>query len=495
MNFKSISRLQAFLLISGIISFGIFMTIAIFRDSLILKAVALSIPFLLLLIYFAVLHPKIFVAVLIVLLPLSINLENTPFGFGISLPAEVLVTLMAFLVLVNLVKGKDVDFQFIKHPVSIAILINLIWMFLTSLTSTMPLISVKYLFIRINFLLVFYYLIAQLFGTKQGVQLFFWLYGSSLLVVIFIILLKHSQFGFTQEVNHWAAKPFFKDHTIYGACVVMMLPFFIARIFIKQLDLKFPRIFSFAIVPLLLVSIFTSYSRAVWLSIGIISIFLILLQLKIPAKYISLGLVLLVLSMWFVREPILIQLQDVQSQRGTDVKEHLTSAANIESSVSNKERVNRWECAIDMFLEKPFLGYGPGTYPFQYAPFQNEENMTIISTYDGDKGGVHSEYLKPLVESGIIGFLTFGAILLMVLRSSIRLIYRTKDKSIKLLTLSLLLGLSTYYFHGFVNYFSETDKAAVLFWGMAGLIVALDIKEKKVNTASKTYVNLKNISF
>ena len=85
------------------------MTIAIFRDSLILKAVALSIPFLLLLIYFAVLHPKIFVAVLIVLLPLSINLENTPFGFGISLPAEVLVTLMAFLVLVNLVKGKDVD--------------------------------------------------------------------------------------------------------------------------------------------------------------------------------------------------------------------------------------------------------------------------------------------------------------------------------------------------------------------------------------------------
>ncbi len=53
---------------------------------------------------------------------------------------------------------------------------------------------------------------------------------------------------------------------------------------------------------------------------------------------------------------------------------------NISSDASNLERINRWDCAISMFKERPFFGYGPGTYMFQYAKYQLKKNRTIIST-------------------------------------------------------------------------------------------------------------------
>ena len=91
-------------------------------------------------------------------------------------------------------------------------------------------------------------------------------------------------------------------------------------------------------------------------------------------------------------------------------EEKIQSAANVTTDASNLERINRWDCAYQMFKKKPVLGFGPGTYAFEYAPFQDPENLTIISTNFGDMGNAHSEYLSALSESGIIGLLLFISI-------------------------------------------------------------------------------------
>jgi hypothetical protein len=44
-----------------------------------------------------------------------------------------------------------------------------------------------------------------------------------------------------------------------------------------------------------------------------------------------------------------------------------------------------------------------------------------------------------------------------------------------MLSLSSLLGLITYYFHGTMNDFLDTDKASVPFWGFIAILVALDL--------------------
>ena len=56
-----------------------------------------------------------------------------------------------------------------------------------------------------------------------------------------------------------------------------------------------------------------------------------------------------------------------------------------------------------------------------------------------------------------------------------RLVYTVKDKSVKILTISILMGISTYFVHGFFNNFLSTDKASVPFWGFLAMLVCLDL--------------------
>jgi hypothetical protein len=42
-----------------------------------------------------------------------------------------------------------------------------------------------------------------------------------------------------------------------------------------------------------------------------------------------------------------------------------------------------------------------------------------------------------------------------------------------------LLGLITYYIHGTMNNFLDTDKLSVPFWGFTAMIVAIDIHTRK----------------
>ena len=42
--------------------------------------------------------------------------------------------------------------------------------------------------------------------------------------------------------------------------------------------------------------------------------------------------------------------------------------------------------------------------------------------------------------------------------------------------MALILGLVTYYLHGGLNNFLDTDKASVPFWAFTAMIVLLDLK-------------------
>jgi O-antigen ligase len=96
----------------------------------------------------------------------------------------------------------------------------------------------------------------------------------------------------------------------------------------------------------------------------------------------------------------------------------------------------------------------------------------------GDKGNAHSEYIGPLCESGVLGVLTFVAIILCVLSTGFRLYYTVKDNETKKIVLVTLLGFITYIVHGGLNDFLDTDKASVPFWGFIAMLVAIDLYHK-----------------
>ena len=230
---------------------------------------------------------------------------------------------------------------------------------------------------------------------------------------------------------------------------------------------------------ILLTGIFFSFSRAAWFSIAFMILAAVLLYFNIRFRFILSGIAVILALAWFNKQDLLVQMQGNRSMRSSNIQEHITSATNISTSVSNKERLNRWKSAFRMIEDRPFLGFGPGTYQFQYGTYQLPQDMTRISSYHGEKGGVHSEFLKPFVESGVFGFITFMGIILSVGFAGMRVSFNAPEKDVRITSTAALAGLIGYMAHGFVNYFTHTSKVAVLFWGLAAFLVVMDCRNKK----------------
>lgn len=409
--------------------------------------------------------------------PLSVTLsEIMPgFGFDMYLPTEPLLLGLLVVFILKLVYDRGYDSNILNHPVSLAIYVNLIWIFLTALTSTMPLVSIKFLFARIWFVAVLYFLTAKLFSDGKNVEKYIWLYVISLIIVIFYTLNRHLGYGlWNKEVANFVCNPFYKDHTSYGAALAMYIPFLMVFSFAGFVSGK-EKFFAVVALIILLTGFVLSYTRAAWLSFIVAGLVFVVVKLKIRFKPLFITFVSVVVLFFVFQNQILMSLEQNSEQSSANLKTHISSMSNITSDASNLERINRWSCAVRMFADKPVFGFGPGTYMFQYAPYQLNENRTIISTNSADGGNAHSEYLGPLAESGVFGLLTFLLIIVTVAYTAVHTYMRLTDVRLKSIVLAALISLVTYYVHGFLNNFLDTDKLSVPFWGFTAMIVAIDI--------------------
>ena len=420
--------------------------------------------------------------------PLSLPLfELVPgLDFNMSLPTEPLLFGVLLLFIFKLLMDGSFDRKILFHPISIIIFINICWIFITSLTSTMTVVSLKFLLSRLWFVVGFYVLAIQLFKNKKNIGRYFWLYTASLLIVVGYTFVRQSHYGFLdQEAANFAVNPLYNDHTAFAAALVMIIPVMIGLLFLKEYS-YFQRIIAFVVLSILVIALVFSYTRAAWLSAAFAVIMFLVVIFKIKFRTFLLltgGTIILVLLFW---TQVYMKLEKNRQDSSSDFAKQIQSVSNISTDASNKERINRWSCAIRMFKEKPIFGWGPGTYMFKYAPFQFSYERTIISTNSGDQGNAHSEYLGPLAESGFFGTLTFLAIVLASIYYGMRVYRRTKIKSEKIIVLSVLLGLITYYVHGLMNNFLDTDKLSALFWGFTAIIVTLDIGLTERNKNSST---------
>ena len=443
----------------------------------------LIIPPLLLAFFIAFIRFDNFVLLIIFLVPISIPLYALYDGLSVnlSLPDEPLIIMVFIVFLIKIIKSESIDYRIIIHPVSIAIYINLIWIFITCVTSTMPTVSFKFLASRLWFIIAFYFVTAELCKDHSFLKKYLWAYIISLVLVVFYAMYRHTSIGlFDQQASHYVMGPFFSDHTSYGAIIAFILPV-ISGFIIDKNNNRTKRIFSFFLLIIFIIALTLSYSRAAWISLIFAIGVLVIVVLRVKFWFVAIiGIIIFYLALSNITE-IIFSMGRNTKDSSASLTEHVQSISNITNDYSNVERLNRWNCAIRMFKEKPLFGWGPGTYMFKYAPFQVSYEKTPISTEAGDRGNAHSEYLGPLSESGFIGSLSFIAVVILTLITGFRVYKKVNTKALRILILSLLLGLITYYTHGVLNNFLDTDKAAALFWGFAAMLVAIDISHKKKN--------------
>jgi putative inorganic carbon (hco3(-)) transporter len=406
--------------------------------------------------------------------PLSINLAKTGLGIGVSLPSEPIIFGIMLLFVFKKIFDNGIDKKVLLHPVSLAIIFHLIWMVVTSLTSSLPLVSVKATLARFSFVIVFFYLGTQVFRNIKTIKQFTWLYILPLCIVIAYTTFIHYTEGFTEKAAHTAMVPFYNDHTAYAAALAMFIPI-IFGIIADSTSKKSVRYFAVLTLLIFITAIVLSYTRAAWLSLVAALLCYFIFLFRIKTSIVIGGIVGVILLLFMFQTQIIMSLETNDKESSTDYASHVESMSNISTDASNVERLNRWGSAFRMFAERPFFGWGPGTYMFQYAPFQKWSERTIISTNFGEGGNAHSEYIGPLAEQGVIGPIAFILIGIAVIYRASRIIIYSKDKQVRMLAKGLLLGLVTYWVHGMLNNFLDTEKASVPFWGFVAGLVALEV--------------------
>lgn len=438
-----------------------------------------------LLVYFLIFRVDIAMYLMALVTPFSVILESDKIQLGISLPAEVLMIALTLLFFCRICYDLVIRKELLKHPVTIALFAYLTWMFICCITSEYPLVSFKFLASKIWFITSSYFMVIHLIEKDlNNFVKYFNCYAISLACVVVITTVKYVQAGLGEHVAHWIMSPYYNDHTAYGAILALFIPITVGMMF-RPGTTRGKKIYYALILAIFLMGFYFSYSRAAWLSlVGAIGVW-VLVKLKMKFKWIVAGVAVLATIVFAFSDELLYTMsRNSQDSSTKSFADHLQSISNISTDASNVERLNRWYSAYGMIQERPVFGWGPGCYQFCYAPFQDHRYHTIISTDFGDGGNAHSEFIGPTAETGILGLLTVVAMMCLVLYYGIMTATRAKSKLVRRLSLAATLSLITYYIHGTMNNFLDTDKLSLPFWGLFALIVVLNALYMDVEDSS-----------
>ena len=441
---------------------------------------ALAAPVVITLIWVGINKPKYLLYFLAFTTPLSVHLIDERYStVNLSIPTEPIIILLFIGVLLKLISSRTLKFPEVSVMLSVLIIADFGWLLVTAITSTMPLISAKYVLMKSWYLVVFYFLLSRYFQHESMAKKFIWLFTISIVLLAAYTLFMHSQGGFSRSYAYTAMRPFLPDHGMYAACVSFVVPV----LFVFALHgswLKYGvwlRVVCVLLFLFLVVAVALSFTRASWVSLVAALGVYALLRMKIRFHY--LVLIALVGGGYLASnmDNLLTGLSRNKKESDDNIENHLQSVGNVSSDPSNLERFNRWSSASRMWEEKPVVGWGPGTYTFQYGQFQLPHEMTIISTNAGTLGGIHSEYLRPLAESGLPGAVLFVSIVVWVFSLGFKH-QRVLSGSAKYLSLAVFLGLVTYFTHAVLNNYIEFDKIAVPLYSFMAVLTAIEIKHQ-----------------
>lgn len=375
-------------------------------------------------------------------IPISVHISLG--SFSINTPSEWLAILFCAAHLPHIFTHWR---TWLRNPITVAILFSLGIIALTTLTSSMFAVSLKW-FLRSALYTITYYLLPLQLLRQQGTPILakaLTAYTLSIAIVCIYTWAHHATYHFTPDTAILAPQPFFPEHTLLGATLTIVL-------LLGNAFLRLSNTYYIPLTLLLASTLYDTYSRAAWLTlVAGICLSLILHHRRHITHYVP---HILATGCAFALALHLLP-------QNTFVRK-IQSVTNLTTDVSNLERLNRYACAWDMFCQRPLTGYGPGTYQFQYLPFQKPERITRISVLhastnhpNGRGGTAHSEYLLALSESGIGGALYILALVCSTLYVVIR-----RAHSLSPSMIAALAALSSFGLHALVNNFFEYDKIA-----------------------------------
>ncbi|MBL4861672.1 MAG: hypothetical protein JKY09_01465, partial [Crocinitomicaceae bacterium] len=296
-------------------------------------------PIGLMAVYFAIYYTEYTFLALAFLTPLSINIEEYTNSFGLFIPTEPLLFGLMLLLLMQQTRRNIIEKHIWKHPIIWAVGFYIFWIFITSITSTNPVTSFKFLLAKLWFIIPLLIFGPRIFKNPGNIKRFIWLFVVAMTIAIMYTLTVHASYGFGEKEGHWVMWPFFKDHTIYGSTVAFITPLVFGLYFSKK-HAPLVQVVLVGLILITLLGLYFSYTRAAWLSLFAALMVLAVIKLRIKFSILASITAFIGLILFFSWDNIQMELERNKSEHTTEeFGEKLQSTTNVTTDASNLERL------------------------------------------------------------------------------------------------------------------------------------------------------------
>mgnify|MGYP003594008361 CR=1 FL=1 len=415
-------------------------------------------------------------------LPFSVEYSFSN-SLGTDLPDEPLMWLTSFIVIGSVLYNPySLKEKYLLHPLSVLLIILLMWTVVAVLFSLEPVVSIKFLLAKGWYLLSFVAGSFIFLQTKDVIEKAVLVVTSAMIIVVLIVLYRHSQTGFSFATINDALTPFFRNHVNYSAMLVCFVPVLIAFRAKYKSHPWLGKLFLF-LALIFIVAVFLSYARGAWLALAAGGVAYLLIRKKLLfAGYILSVVIVLTAFFWLKHNDRYLQYaHDFKTTIfHKNFNEHLIATYRLKD-VSTAERFYRWIAGVRMIKDNPVTGSGPGTFHPHYKEYAIPAFKTWVSD-NKDHSTVHNYFLLLAIEQGLPGLFFFLLLAGAMLLFAQRIYHSSPDpfhKSVGMLTGVILIMILI------VNFLSdliETDKTGSLFFICLSFLIITSVK---IKTAAK----------
>lgn len=447
-----------------------------------------GIPAAMLLAYLVVVDFRLIFFFLLACIPLSTEV-SLPNGFGTDLPTEPLIVgLMLIYIVYLLGSSKELKSNFLRHPISLLVLIHLGWILITTLTSGIFLVSLKFFLAKCWYIVCFFYLAGHILKTEKEIKRFFWFVFIPLMFTVLVTIIRHSTYGFSFQDVHQVLHPFQRNHVNYAATLSLFFPvIWFALQWYPKRSLQWWVLVGALFI--LFIAIYLSYTRAAYVSLLIALGTYFIIRLKLIRYVLSLALIGAFCGVFYmVSQNTYLDYAPNYDRTITHTDfDNLLEATYKMEDISTMERVYRWVAGLHMTRENPFLGFGPGNFVNFYKPYTVTSFQTYVSD-NKEKSGIHSYFIMTLVEQGILGLIIFIILSFYVLIRGEIIYHNCRNPARKKIIMMALLCTVVIDAFLIINDMIETDKVGSFFFIMMAILINMDLKNveerKKLGSAS-----------
>ena len=465
---------KLFLIFGGILLLSIFIGIA--TDFYYLAAL----PVVVLIGFIAVVDFKILFFLTLFFIPFSVEM-TLPGGLGTDFPPELLIIGLMLVYLLFFIKNlKNISSKFYKHPITILVILHLVWTFITTIHSYDYLVSVKFLLAKFWYIFVFYFMAGQLIKTPKDFKKLFWFFFFPIFATIFYVMIRHAGTGFSFKEINYCVGPFYRNHVMYGCIVALFLPFIW---YVKKWYPKWSFTWWFLIGGLVigLLAVQLSYTRAAYVGIAIAILAVQIIRFRLMKMAVSLAIILAmgVLVHLVTQNTYMDYAPEYKNTVSHNNFDNLISATAKGEDISTMERVYRWVAGYQMSQKEPLTGFGPGNFYGFYKGY----TVTSFETYVSDnpeQSGIHNYYLMLIVEQGFIGSIIFLVLCFYMLIRGETVYHNTKDPMKKHMIMTVILTMIIIDCLLLINDMIETDKIGSFFFICLAVIANMDTESSSL---------------